>query len=242
MCGVFRRPRLQLPYSPEKEAGWDLLWIGYFKREPQQQLSLQAESGHLPLPATREAMVDDDRYFVGCDPAAIVDRTVLEVGCGAGYFPKLVARHTKLFVGIDWSGLALLVARRTCPERTEFLHPADQNALAKHVGTVDSVMCRHFVIHQNLERMSALLAFEAQMLTPGGRVYADFWLDNPDKHDGHGVYAADAVGEFPMNAVYRYSEAQIDGLAAGSGLRQVDDYPRPDKLRRFVTFERPTGG
>ena len=241
ICGVFKQPRLQLPYSPEKEAGWDLLWIGYFQREPKQQLSLQKNVDHPPLPTTREAMVDDDKFFVGCDAAAIAGKTVLEVGCGAGYFPKLVAHYTKLFIGIDWSGLALLVARRTCPDRTEFIHPGDLAALAKRAGSVDSVLCRHFVIHQNLERMEGLLKFEAEMLKPGGRVYTDFWLDNPDKHDGHGVFEADAKGTLPTNAVYRYSDAQLKHLADVSGLGLVDDYPRPDKLRRFVTFERPTG-
>ncbi len=238
---MLRRSKLHLPYSPEKEAGWDLLWISYFQREPKQQLSLQASVNPPPLPATRDAMVDDDKLFIGCDAAAISGKTVLELGCGAGYLPKLIAKQTELFIGVDWSGLALLVARRTCPDRTEFIHPGDLAALEKHIGRVDSVLCRHFVIHQNLARMESLLTFEAEMLKPGGRVFADFWLDNPDKHDGHGVFEADDQGSLPMNAVYRYSDAQIKHLADVSGLLLVDDYPRPDKLRRFVTFEKPRG-
>jgi len=99
-------------------------------------------------------------------------------------------RHTRVFVGIDWSGLALLVATRTCPERAVFLHPRERRAIRRWAGKVDSVVCRHFVIHQNMERMRGLLAFEAAILAVGGRVYADFWLDNPAIHEGRGVFDA----------------------------------------------------
>lgn len=234
---LFLRPRPKLPYTPEKEAEWDLLWISYFKREAIQHLSLQKNT-NVPLPADRNAMIDDARFFLGCDPSAITGKTVLEVGCGAGYLPKLVARHTRMFVGIDWSGLALLVATRTCPERAVFLHPRERRAIRRWAGKVDSVVCRHFVIHQNMERMRGLLAFEAQMLTAGGRVYADFWLDNPAIHDGGGVFDAVEDPAVP-NAVFRFTDDQVSELAADSGLRIVEDYPRADKLRRFVTFERP---
>ncbi|HYO18527.1 MAG TPA: class I SAM-dependent methyltransferase [Dermatophilaceae bacterium] len=231
------RPRPKLPYTPEKEAEWDLLWISYFKREAIQHLSLQKNT-NVPLPADRDAMIDDARFFLGCAPSAIIGKTVLEVGCGAGYLPKLVARHTRRFVGIDWSGLALLVATRTCPERTVFLHPRERRVIRRWAGKVDSVVCRHFVIHQNMERMRGLLAFEAQMLTAGGRVYADFWHDNLAIHDGRGVFDALEDPAVP-NAVFRFTDDQVSELAAESGLRIVEDYRRADKLRRFVTFERP---
>lgn len=235
---MFRRSRPRLPYAPEKEADWDLLWIGYFKREVNQQLSLQKETQRPSLPETREEMIEDDKLFLGCDRGAIVGQTVLEVGCGAGYLPKLLAHHTKQYLGIDWSGLALLVAKRTCPEHTAFIHPTDERALDAWAGKVDTVLCRHFVIHQNLERMRSLLAFEAVMLRPGGRVYADFWLDNPGKHDGHGVWDAGSPDPGIANAVYRFSDEHRSELAESSGLRLVEDYPRRDKLRRFVTFEK----
>src|SRR4051794_19606894 len=112
MAAMLRRSRPKLPYSPEKEAGWDLLWISYFKRETQQHLSLQKDTEQPPLPATRDEMIDNARLFVGCDASAITGKTVLEVGCGAGYLPKLVASRTDVYLGIDWSGLALLVAKR----------------------------------------------------------------------------------------------------------------------------------
>jgi SAM-dependent methyltransferase len=162
----------------------------------------------------------------------------MEVGCGAGYLPKLIARHTQLYVGVDWSGLALLVAERTCHSRTQFLRPDDSKAFTTLAGTIDSVLCRHFVIHQNMTRMRSLLTFEAAMLKPGGRVYADFWLDNAAKHDGTGVWNASEKPDV-ANAVYRFDDTELAELESESGLRIVDDYLRPDKLRRFVTYERP---
>ena len=38
------RPRPRLSYTPEKEAEWDQLWVGYFKRETNQHLSLQKDT------------------------------------------------------------------------------------------------------------------------------------------------------------------------------------------------------
>lgn len=228
---------LTLPYSPEKEEHWDRLWISYFKREPNQQLSLQKDVRREDLPASRQAMVDDPTLFLGCGADELRGKTVLEVGCGAGYLPKLIAHHTKLYVGVDWSGLALLVAKRTCPTNTRFVHATELDALRDLVGRVDAVVCRHFVIHQNLERLADLLRFEAELLRPGGKVFADFWLDNPALHDGGGVFPAETNPDV-ANAVFRFSDEQVRQVARESGLSVVDDHPRPDVLRRFVTYEK----
>ena len=232
-----RGDALRLPYTKGQEDQWDKLWVGYFRREPQ-QLALQDEVSRKELPVDRDGMIDDDALFISCDPAAIRGMKVLEVGCGAGFLAKLIAKHTKQYVGIDWSGLALTVARHTCPTRTTWIHPTDERALRRMAGEIDSVVARHFMIHQNWERTTRLLAFERAMLRSGGRIYADLWHDNPAIHDGHGVFEAKTREKTPPNAVYRYTEHEIETLATESRLQVADVYERPDKLRKFVTFEK----
>ena len=81
------------------------------------------------------------------------------------------------------------------------------------------------------------LGVQRVVLRPGGKVFADFWLDNPAMHDGTGVYPAETNPAVP-NAVFRFSDEQIHRATHDSGLSVVDDYPRPDVLRRFITYEK----
>jgi SAM-dependent methyltransferase len=223
-----------LPYDKAEEAGWDKLWTGYLKKYPYQSKH-QDEFRLAQLPADRAAMVD--LLDMHAPAEAISGKTVLEVGSGAGYLAKRIAHTTERYVGIDWSGLALSVARKTCPERTTFLHATDQKEIRKLAGNVDTVVCRNFMIHQPFGRSLAVLAFDAAMLRPGGKVYADFWQDEPSIHDGHGVWGAHEPGPV-HNAVFRYTDDDYVQLAQRCGLTIDDVYDRPDKNRHFVTFRK----
>jgi SAM-dependent methyltransferase len=223
-----------LPYDPSEESGWDALWTKYFVREPIQRQH-QSELTLPELPANRDEMVDV--LYLQAPPEDIRDRKVLEVGCGAGYLAKRIARHTGHYYGVEWSGLALSVARETCPDRATFYHVRQRRAIRRHAGTLDTALCRQFIIHQRFDRAVSLLNFYAGMLRPGGRVYADFWLDDFSRHNGDGVWGCREVGP-RNNAVYRYQEADIAELAEQTGFTIEDTYDRPDKLRHFVTFRK----
>ena len=224
-----------LPYKRSEEAGWDRLWTKYFVREPSQRKH-QSELTLPELPADRDAMIES--LYVQAPPEDIREQTVIEVGSGAGFLAKCIAAHTKLYIGVEWSGLALSVARETCPDNAVFYHALQRQEVRKYAGTVDTALCRHFIIHQRFDRALAALTFDAAMLRPGGRVYADFWLDDFSRHDGKGVWACHAQGPV-NNAVYRYTDDDVEQLARRAGLEIEDVYDRPDKLRRFVTFRKP---
>lgn len=227
-----------LSFNDADEEEWDRLWIMYFKKEPQ-QLVPQSEVRLKKLPRNRDGMIRDEILFVGCDPSAVEGKTVMELGCGCGFLAKRIAHFTKLYIGLDWSGMALLVAKRTCPENTLWVHPRETERLRELAGDVDSFVFRHFMIHQDFAHARNLLEFCLAMLKGGGSVYADFWLDGPAGDAGR-IFAAKAEpGTRPRNAAYRFTDDEITELASLTGFEITDSLKRPDKLRQFVTLTKP---
>ncbi|MGZ6557550.1 MAG: class I SAM-dependent methyltransferase [Actinomycetota bacterium] len=226
-----------LRYSAAEQDEWDKLWVLYLKREPQ-QLSLQTELQLEKLPRTRDEFLSDPTLFIGCDAQAIENKRVLELGCGCGYLAKRIAAFTTEYVGIDWSGLALMVARHTCPNRCVWIHPSDVKALKAMRSTIDSVVLRHFMIHQDFDHALNVLGFSRHLLKSGGQIFADFWLDDAGQ-SGRVYDAKTTQTSRPKSATYRYGNDEIDELAVRVRLRVADrlDWPG-SQPRRFVTFVR----
>lgn len=234
--GAVEVPELQ--YSEADEEEWDKLWIAYFKKEPQ-QLSFQEEVRLDSLPGSRDEFIDTPALFIACDQEAIVNKAVMEIGCGCGFLAKHIAHFTRYYLGIDWSGLALLVAKRTCRDRCIWLHPSEMEQIRAFAQDIDTVLFRNLMIHQDFSHAKNVLLFSQSMLKPGGRIYADFWLDSHSSAASKVYPARSEIKGRPRNVAYRFADQEIIELAAEAHLEILDSNKRPDKLRNFVAFLKP---
>lgn len=225
-----------LSHSEADEEEWDKLWIHYFQHAEEPHLAPQAELQLSTLPDTREEFIDSP-LFINCTAEDIIDKAVAEIGCGCGLLAKYIAHFTRYYVGIDWSRLALQVAGRTCPDRCFWLHVTDREKIESLTGEINTVLLRNFMIHQNFEHAQRVLQLCQFLLKPGGKVFADFWLDDPDKPPRRNVFPANTnEHSIPRNSAYRFSAEEIQTLASLCSLKVTDIYDRHDKLRRFVTL------
>jgi SAM-dependent methyltransferase len=176
-----------------------------------------------------------------CDPDALEGQRVMEMGCGCGNLGKLLGRYAESYLGTDYSTLALKVARLVSPPNCSYVHVADRTGLEPFFGTVDTVVGRYFWIHQNLKLGRWNLEFLERFLTPGGRLYADFYWPNPAvKQDV--VFSPDhALSKTYPSATFRYTREDVERLIAGRPFRVLREEISPEMQRRYVVLERLPG-
>lgn len=227
---------------------WNGEWLAYLKGEWPWQLASYTEYPDTPpLPDSPLAMMDlhfgldwewNIPWSLYCDREALEGRRVMEVGCGCGNLGKLLGRYVDLYLGTDYSTLALKVARLVSPPNCHYVHVADQAGLAPYFGTIDTVVGRYFWIHQNLDLGRATLAFMERFLKPGGRLYADFFWPNPDAEQFVVLTPDDSLSETYPSAMFRYSPEDIQRLIEGRPFRTLREEISRETQRRYVVFER----
>ncbi len=94
--------------------------------------------------------------------------TVLELGCGAGYFTKELARSGAEIVAIDVSADLLEIAKANCPASNVRYEIQDACALTYPDATFDSVVGSSILHHLQIE--SALREM-CRVLKPSGTIY-----------------------------------------------------------------------
>jgi len=94
--------------------------------------------------------------------------TVLELGCGTGYFTKELARCGADIVAVDVSSELLEIARADCPAKNVRYEIQDASALSYSDAMFDSVVGSSVLHH--LEIKEALQEIY-RVLKPGGAVY-----------------------------------------------------------------------
>lgn len=94
--------------------------------------------------------------------------TILELGCGAGYFTKELARSGAEIVAIDVSADLLEIAKANCPASNVRFEIQDACALTYSNATFDSVVGSSILHH--LEVGPALREIR-RVLKPGGTIY-----------------------------------------------------------------------
>jgi len=169
----------------------------------------------------------------------IIGKKVLEIGCGAGFSGKQLSKFAAAYLGIDYSQLALQIARLTSPENCFFYHISDIDGIAAHKETVDLMVCRDFFIHQNYKTALTTVRLASGLLKPGGTLTADFFVENleigsPVTHPA----SSDLDGQFPSCA-FVFSMEEISLLAQESGLVVEEVTDRKGLRRRFVRYRKP---
>jgi len=94
--------------------------------------------------------------------------TILELGCGAGYFTKELAHSGAEIVAIDVSADLLEIAKANCPASNVRYEIQDACALTYSDAAFDSVVGSSILHHLEIE---AALREIRRVLKPGGTIY-----------------------------------------------------------------------
>ncbi|MFL6195921.1 MAG: class I SAM-dependent methyltransferase [Thermoanaerobaculia bacterium] len=233
-----------LQCSEREVQRWNAEWIEYLKSEWEYQLSpYTAYPARPPLP---DSPLDMLKLQLGygwpialyCDRDALEGQRVMEMGCGCGNLGKLIARYVDSYLGVDYSTLALKIARLVSPPNCAYVHVADRAGLEPFFGTIDTVLGRFFWIHQNFKLAGWNLDFLELFLKPGGRVYADFYWPDP-KVEQAVVFTPDhALSKAYPSATFKYSSEDVGRLIEGRPFRVQREEVSAEMQRRYVVLER----
>ncbi len=233
-----------LECSPEDVERWNAEWLDYLSREwPIQLTPHTALLDKPPLPEDPLGMIPLSlglgwNLAIYCDRDALEGQRVMELGCGCGNLGKQLGRYVKSYLGVDFSTMALQIARLVSPPNCAYVHVGDREGLARHHGQVDTVVGRYFWIHQNLELAGRNLDFLEHFLRPGGRLYADFFWPDPDAEHFVVLTPDSPLSKQYPSAMFQYTPEDIHRLIAGRPFRVLRETISRPMERRYVVFER----
>jgi hypothetical protein len=231
--------------GPAETERWNREWLAYLATEWPYQLESHHHYGG-PLPATARELFTSSLargpqawgLALYCDPEAIHGRRLMELGCGCGSLAKQVGQFADSYLGVDFSTLALAVARLVTPANCTFVHLGDRARLEAHFGGIDTVVSRYFWIHQNLAQTRFNLEFLARFVVPGGRVYTDFfWPAEGESYFQIRPASAPLSRQYP-SLMFQYRREDVDAAIAGLPFRLLREDFAPALARRFVVLER----
>jgi SAM-dependent methyltransferase len=223
---------------------WNKEWLVYLGREFDVQLAPHTDYvGVPPLPDDAVATTElelrrGEPLDIYAERAWIEGKRVLEVGCGCGYLGKQIGRYVDSYLGVDYSTLALKIARLVSPPNCRYVHIFDRPALEPFFGTIDTAIGRHFWIHQNMDNARDLVRFMEPLLKSGGRIVADFYWPNAEIPQSLVLTPYDALSSEYPSAAFAYAEKDVDAVIAGSKLKILRAHVHPKLQRRFVVFEK----
>jgi 2-polyprenyl-3-methyl-5-hydroxy-6-metoxy-1,4-benzoquinol methylase len=223
---------------------WNDEWIDYLRREwmyqfiPHNELPETPPLPDDPMDMLRVSVRPGWELGLYCDRDALEGKAVMEMGCGCGGLAKQAARYTQTYLGTDYSTLALMVARLVSPPNCTYIHVGDKAGLSRHFGRIDTVVSRHFWIHQNMLQAGRNLDFLALFLKPGGRLYADFFWPNPAEEQFIVRSPDEPLSRKWPSAMFRYTPEDVRKLIDGRPFRVLREAISKETQRRYVVLER----
>jgi hypothetical protein len=237
-----------LTYSEAEVERWDREWLSYLLREYPQQLSPYTAYQRPELPEDPLRMMDVSMgnwatLLVYAPASAVLDKQVMEFGCGCGNLGKLIASYARTYLGVDCSRLALAIARLVSPANATYLHVNQVEELTRLSGTCDTLLSRFFWIHQNFETGRRVLHIVEPLLKSGGRLYMDFFWPNPK--EAVGFWRTDdrirsprqSLDEEP-SAMFQYSAPDVEKLLGDLPFRILQQEEHGPTQRRYVVAEK----
>lgn len=230
--------------GPDDVARWNTEWLRYLGREWEIQLRPHTDYPLTPeLPAEAIDVVDiclapNRPLHLYADRDALAGCTVMELGCGCGNMGKLLGRYVDTYLGVDYSTMAQAIARLVSPDNCHYVHVADEAGLAEWRGRIDTVVGRHFWIHQNRQLAKWNLEFLRPFLKPGGRLYADFFWRDPDATHGKIFTPLDPLSKAYPSATFEYDEGAVEDLVDGTGFEIQRQEISRAMQRRYVVLAR----
>ena len=231
---------------------WDREWINYFMSEdarlffiPYDQLKKKIKNiSTLQSSQIFDSVLYTSKNFqilplhIWVDGRDIVNKNILEIGCGPGYLGKQIASFSRLYLGIDYSEFALSIARLTSPGNCHYLHISDFDGISKYFKTMDTMVGREFFIHQNYQNALWVMGLAYLLLKSGGLIGADFYLGNPKVAQGIIHPAKSSLDTNYASCAFQFSKQDIDDIAKETGFEVESVTDRLDLQRRFVHFRR----
>jgi SAM-dependent methyltransferase len=181
----------------------------------------KAIAGFTPEEMFSSRLVKDWPTHVWVPGSDLVGKTVLEMGCGPGFFGRMAGRFASSYVGIDMSELALHVARVASPASCSYVHMSDIDALRGLSKSVDTCVSRYFFIHHNYADSLWILRFLRDLTVPGGIITADFFWSPSTVGGNRRHLARDPINPEHASALYHFDEHDIDSIARDAGLDVV---------------------
>ena len=169
----------------------------------------------------------------------LIGKDVLEIGCGCGWLGKRLGLICRSYLGIDYSELALAIARGVSLSNCVYLHVSERENLAARAGSMDVMVGREFFIHQNYANALWVLALGRHCLRARGLISADFYLGNPDVPQGVIHSARAPLDPNYPSCAFQFTSSEIKQIAAETGLTILDMVDWLDHQRRFVLFRTP---
>jgi SAM-dependent methyltransferase len=144
---------------------------------------------------------------------------VLDIGCGEGYFTRLIHASGVYAHGADIAGELIAKARKTSPDIAYSVASSESMPFAS-IGEYDAITC--VLALQNMERIEVVLKECARILKPHGRVL--FVLNHPTfripKRTAWGWDAETKIQYRRVDGYLSQSRVAID-MAPGKGTTDV---------------------
>ena len=153
----------------------------------------------------------------------LVDRNILEIGCGPGVLGRLAVHFAKTYVGVDASKFALSIVRndsllrRALPTSTSLT----SMGFAVLAGFADTCVSRNFFIHHNYDSARQILSLLRDLTKPGGTIAADFFCDEPTIDEERRRRSRSPRNVDHPSTLYTYSESDVRSLCADVGFELV---------------------
>ncbi|MFY7760817.1 methyltransferase domain-containing protein [Aquidulcibacter sp.] len=176
--------------------------------------------------------------LIWLDGKSIVQKSVFELGCGAGFTINKLGPLVKRSLGIDCSELAIRLAKGVQTERSRFAHTSETILLRDIRGTFDSGFASLVFPFLNRENVALLLGLAYQLLKKGGQFGADFHFDDKPIP---GAALAPSDPQDLNNCVrpVLFSAEEIKELCESVGFKVIEQRSIDAIKKRFVTIAKP---
>lgn len=231
------------------EETWDREWCRYFSRYHGKlwfdRCAAITDQGAKMIEDLRTASAQcvlEYRPFFDAGPLGIyvngqdiVGKRIAELGSGPAQLGKQLGHVVEEYLGIDYSPLALRIAGLLSPPSCKFVRMADLSSLEVYKGSRDTVLSRHFFIHQHWENAIWLLKLGKFLLRKDGKLIADFFLNSKNERCQPGrtnVFNPESASE-----AFEYNAQDIEEMASITGFKIVDNVQHEETARIYVTME-----
>jgi SAM-dependent methyltransferase len=240
-----------IPVSSLETKRWDKEWISYFNTENPRPFFLDCSQGMPEIEVINKIKDSTEQEILNftifkdlpdlriwARGSDLVDKYVFEIGCGPGLLGKQLGTITKHYLGLDYSQLALSIARLVSPQNCDYVHLSEKNRLLQYAESRDTLVSRFFFIHQNFDNALWVLKLANFLLKPKGIVSADFYQSNPEIPQGIVFPAKHALSKEYPSCGFQFTESEIQELAYESGFNIASMTKDSVMQRLFVRLEK----